>query len=210
LGGIGHLGAFSFHETKNIISGEGGLLIVNDEKLLSRAEVVWEKGTNRASFFRGEINKYGWVDIGSSFLPSETIAAFLYAQLEKLDFIQKKRLEHWNQYYERLYKLHKLKKLLLPNIPKFATNNAHMFFVICNSQKERSALINVLKKEKIHSVFHYLSLHKSEYYLKSNELVNLPNADKYSNRLLRLPMFFELTSKEIERITSTILSFYNE
>ena len=210
LGGIGHLGAFSFHETKNIISGEGGMLVINDDRFVDRAETIWEKGTNRASFFRGEVNKYGWVDIGSSFLPSEITAAFLFAQLEKIEVIQNKRLEHWNQYYNGLKSLEVSNKVILPSIPSFATNNAHMFYIICSTIEERSELINKLKENNVHSVFHYLSLHKSEYYLKNNKLVDLPNSDAFTNRLLRLPMYFELTSKQIDSIISVILSYYDE
>lgn len=136
LGSIGHMAAFSFHETKNIISGEGGLLAINDDRFIERAEIIWEKGTNRSQFFRGEINKYGWVDTGSSFLPSEIISAFLWAQLENLDDIQERRKNIWNTYYEGLSSLKD--KLTLPTIPSYATNNAHMFYLVCNSLEERT------------------------------------------------------------------------
>lgn len=207
LGGIGHLGTFSFHETKNIISGEGGLLIVNDETLIDRAEVVWEKGTNRASFFRGEINKYGWVDVGSSFLPSEIVAAFLYAQLENIKTIQEKRISIWNSYFDGLHELRK--KIKLPYIPDYATNNGHMFYIICNSLDERIRLIEFLKDSGIHAVFHYLSLHKSDFYLKDHQIENLPYTDFYTEHLLRIPMFYELKEDEIMHIIEVIIKFYS-
>jgi dTDP-4-amino-4,6-dideoxygalactose transaminase len=147
LGSIGHMAAFSFHETKNIISGEGGMLVINDERFIKRAEIIREKGTNRSSFFRGEVDKYGWVDIGSSFLPSDIIAAFLFAQLENLDDIQTKRKQIWNQYYNGLSVLQTLGKLKLPHLPDYASNNAHMFFIQCSSLQERTNLIEYLKKD---------------------------------------------------------------
>jgi dTDP-4-amino-4,6-dideoxygalactose transaminase len=208
LGSIGHLAAFSFHETKNIISGEGGMLAINDEKFLERAEIIWEKGTNRASFFRGEINKYGWVDIGSSFLPSEIIAAFLWAQLENLQIIQKKRKAIWNRYYNGLINLEQSGYLRLPKVPTFSTNNAHMFFIVCQSLKERSNLIEALKMHNIHAVFHYLSLHRSEYYLKNNDLVYLPESDLFTDRLLRLPFYFDLNEADQHLVILCIQQFY--
>ena len=140
LGGIGHLGTFSFHETKNIIAGEGGALAINDERFARRAEIIWEKGTNRAEFFRGEINKYGWVDVGSSFLPSEIIAAFLYAQLERLDAIQDKRKQLWQTYFKELSGLADQGLVALPTIPEEASNNAHMFYLVCRSLDARTAI----------------------------------------------------------------------
>jgi len=193
LGSIGHLSAFSFHETKNIQAGEGGLLIINDDRFIKRAEIIWEKGTNRAAFFRGEVNKYGWVDVGSSFLPSDMIAAFLYAQLENLDDIQNKRKEIWTQYYELLKPLEKEGLIQLPKIPDYATNNAHMFYIICKSLDERTKLLNHLKENQIYAVFHYLSLHKSKFYNKIHEKRELKMSEHYENRLLRLPFYFELT-----------------
>jgi len=208
LGSIGHLAAFSFHETKNIIAGEGGLLAINDNQFVDRAEVLWEKGTNRASFFRGEINKYGWVDTGSSFLPSEIIAAFLWAQLENLDPIQKKRKLIWRDYQNGLQNLEKKGLLQLPVLPEYASNNAHMFYILCRSLEERSALIASLKSKDIHAVFHYLSLHKSDYYLKSNKLVNLPQTDQFTDTLLRLPFYYELTQVEQQKVIFAIQEFY--
>ena len=168
LGSIGHLAAFSFHETKNIISGEGGMLVINDERFIERAEIIREKGTNRSKFFRGEIDKYGWVDIGSSFLPSDIIAAFLFGQLEQLDNIQEKRSKIWKTYYDGLKILEETGKLKLPLIKSYASNNAHMFYLVCNSSSDRQKLIKLLKERRIYSVFHYLSLNKSEFYQKNN------------------------------------------
>ena len=158
LGGIGHLGCFSFHETKNIQSGEGGMLVINDDRFVKRAEIIWEKGTNRAEFFRGEVNKYGWVDIGSSFLPSEIIAAFLWAQLENLDNIQNRRKEIWSYYYEGLKTWANAEGIKLPLIPDYASNNAHMFYLVCRNIEQRTSLIKNLKDRNILAVFHYLSL----------------------------------------------------
>jgi dTDP-4-amino-4,6-dideoxygalactose transaminase len=208
LGSMGNLSAFSFHETKNIISGEGGMLVINDEQFIERAEIIREKGTNRSKFFRGEVDKYGWVDIGSSFLPSDIIAAFLYAQLENIDEIQFRRRCLWNTYYKALKPLEEAAKIKLPSIPYYATNNAHLFYIICKSLEERSLLIECLKKQKIMAVFHYLSLHKSPYYYKKYEGEALANVDNYSDCLLRLPMFFELKSEEQELVIDTIHSFY--
>lgn len=208
LGSIGHLGVFSFHETKNIISGEGGLLIINDTQFIKRAEIIREKGTNRSAFFRGEIDKYGWVDIGSSFLPSDIIAAFLYAQLENLEKIQAKRNKIWSVYYEGLKGLAVEGKIKLPVIPEYATNNAHMFYVICKNLEERSALIEKLKSKNINCVFHYLSLHKSPYYQDKYTGKPLPISDNYSDCLVRLPFYYELEESEVELIINEINNFY--
>ena len=205
LGSIGHLGCFSFHETKNIISGEGGMLAINDERFIRRAEIIWEKGTNRAEFFRGEVNKYGWVDIGSSFLPSEVVAAFLWAQIEHLDMIQEKRKQLWNKYYELLSPSAAQGRFTLPNVPSYATNNAHMFYLVCNSLEERTALINKLKANDIGAVFHYLSLHSSPYYHDKHDGRDLPNCDRFADCLLRLPMFFELDVEDVEGICEIIV-----
>lgn len=209
LGSIGHLAAFSFHETKNIISGEGGLLVINDARFIHRAEIIWEKGTNRSEFFRGEVNKYGWVDTGSSFLPSETISAFLYAQLENLDMIQDRRKAIWEQYYEGLKHLEENGFIHLPVLPEYSTNNAHMFYLVCRSLEERTMLIKYLKDNGVLSVFHYLSLHLSGYY-KANytEIPNLPFCDRFADCLLRLPMFYELKAEEIKTIVDLIDRFY--
>jgi dTDP-4-amino-4,6-dideoxygalactose transaminase len=207
LGTIGHLSAFSFHETKNIISGEGGLLGINDEKFIERAEIIWEKGTNRNQFFRGEINKYGWVDTGSSFLPSEVIAAFLWAQLENLEDIQKKRIDIWNQYYDALKPLADKIGFKLPFLPSFATNNAHMFYLVFNEPNARTNFINYLKRNNIHPVFHYLSLHKSDYYLNKHDGRNLPNADKFTECLLRMPLYYSISENDISLISNLIKEY---
>lgn len=204
LGSIGHLAAFSFHETKNIISGEGGMLAINDEQFIARAEIIWEKGTNRSSFFRGEVDKYGWVDIGSSFLPSEIIAAFLWAQIENLDVIQKTRRTHWENYNEALTEWTIKKKISLPIVPDYATNNAHMFFLTCENEEQRVALIQHLKENGVMAVFHYLSLHKSSFYEKNHDGRVLAQTDKFTDNLIRLPLFYELDTKEV---INTILAF---
>ena len=203
LGSIGHLSAFSFHETKNIIAGEGGMLVVNDERFVHRAEIIWEKGTNRAEFFRGEVNKYGWVDTGSSFLPSEVIAAFLWAQIENIKDIQNKRNEIWDTYYDELSKL-KIPSISLPVIPSYATNNAHMFYLVLQNIDQRTKLINHLKNKDIHPVFHYLSLHSSEFYKNKHDGRALANSDKFSNCLVRLPFYYELDIVEVKQILNSI------
>jgi dTDP-4-amino-4,6-dideoxygalactose transaminase len=208
LGGIGHLAAFSFHETKNIISGEGGMLVINDDRFLHRAEIIREKGTNRSQFFRGEVDKYGWVDIGSSFLPSDIIAAFLYAQLENLDKIQAKRILLWNQYYDNLKPLENRGMFKLPFVPDYATNNGHMFYLVCNRAAERTDLISMLGENGIKAVFHYLSLHDSPFYKALNTSEELFNADEYTNCLVRLPLFFELTIKQVDLISNLIVKHF--
>lgn len=209
LGSVGHLGAFSFHETKNIISGEGGMLTVNDEKFIERAEIIREKGTNRSKFFRGEVDKYNWVDIGSSFLPSDIIAAFLYAQLENIELIQKKRKSIWQYYYNGLKPLADKGCLKLPYIPKYATNNAHMFYVILQNEKVRTELIAKLKRNNILSVFHYQSLHRSPFYSINHDKRELPWSDYYSDRLLRLPFYYELNTIDQEKIVDIINAFFS-
>lgn len=210
LGSIGHLAAFSFHETKNIISGEGGLLTINDERFIRRAEIIWEKGTNRSEFFRGEVNKYGWVDTGSSFLLSEIVAAFLWAQIENLDSIQNKRKVLWNEYYTQIAELEAQGLVVRPNLPEYATNNAHMFYLVCRSLEERTGLINYLKQHDILSVFHYLSLHLSDYYtLHYIDIPNLPACDRFADCLVRLPMYYELSIEQVEMICSLITNYFS-
>ena len=207
LGSIGHLSAFSFHETKNIISGEGGMLCINDDRFIQRAEIIWEKGTNRSQFFRGEVDKYSWVDTGSSFLPSEIISAFLWAQIENMGDIQNKRIKIWNRYYEGLSSFEpvSIKRPKLPLVPEYATNNAHMFYLVCDNVDDRTKFIQHLKDKGILSVFHYLSLHKSSYYEKySTRKSELPNSDMFSDCLVRLPLFYELTDEQVEYIINTI------
>jgi len=202
LGSIGHFGAFSFHETKNLISGEGGMLAINDSRFMERAEIIWEKGTNRSAFFRGEVNKYNWVDIGSSFLPSELTAAFLWAQLESLDKIQTRRLQIWHCYNNNL-KLQD-RNIRLPFIPDYATNNAHMYYLVLNETVKRDLIIESLKSEGIHAVFHYQSLHKSPFYKDKCMNLKLDNSEKFTNCLLRLPFFYELENKSIKLISELI------
>jgi dTDP-4-amino-4,6-dideoxygalactose transaminase len=190
LGAIGHLGAYSFHETKNVISGEGGALIVNDERFVNRAEIIREKGTNRSQFFRGQIDKYTWVDIGSSFLPSEIMAAFLWAQLQEADDITQKRLAIWDQYHAELAEYEEKGYLRRPIIPAETQQNAHMYYILLNSLEERTKVIERLKKKDINAVFHYVPLHSSpgglKYGRKNGEL---PLTEDLSDRLLRLPLW---------------------
>ena len=204
LGSIGHLAAFSFHETKNIISGEGGMLVVNDEQFVCRAEIIWEKGTNRSAFFKGEVDKYGWVDVGSSFLPSEIIAAFLWAQLENLEGIQAKRYEIWTSYLEGLSSWAKLQEIQLPSVPDFSTNNAHMFYLICKNGEQRTNLIKYLKDNEVQAVFHYLSLHKSPYYLSVSKEVELKQTDFLSETLVRLPLYVSL---DVQKVINQMIQF---
>lgn len=207
LGSIGDFGTFSFHETKNIIAGEGGLLAINNAKFNARSEIIWEKGTNRSAFFRGEIDKYTWVDIGSSFLPSELIAAFLYAQIEKLAFIQNRRKSIWNRYFKELSVLEQKGHIELPYIPEYATNNGHLFYFLCNSLEERTKILKYLKANGILAVFHYVPLHSTEFY-KQQEQISLPNADKFGNCLIRLPLFYELSETDQTFIIEKIINFY--
>jgi dTDP-4-amino-4,6-dideoxygalactose transaminase len=204
LGGIGHLGAFSFHDTKNIIAGEGGALAINHAPFVKRAEILWEKGTNRSAFFRGEVDKYGWVDIGSSFLPSELISAFLLAQLESTEQIQNMRKLAWQTYYEMLRPLESRGVQVMQNLP----HNAHLFYLVCQSLEERTALIEHLKLQEIASVFHYLSLHKSQCFAPKHDGRELPQADRYTDCLLRLPLFAELGTEGATAVSEQILAFY--
>lgn len=207
LGSIGHLAAFSFHETKNMQCGEGGLLAINDEHFVGRAEIIWEKGTNRAEFFRGEVNKYGWVDIGSSFLPSDVTAAFLWAQLGELEMIQNKRKWIWNRYYDELKEWAEKLEIKLPVIPDYATNNAHMFYLICKDDNQRTDFISYLKSNKIQAVFHYMNLHKSKFYGDQYKTCELIQSDIYTNQLVRLPLYVDLDEEQVSFIINTIKKF---
>ncbi len=209
LGSIGHLAAFSFHETKNIISGEGGMLVVNEMQFAKRAEIIWEKGTNRSAFFRGEVDKYNWVDIGSSFLPSEITAAFLWAQLECLDQIQSNRKEIWHAYHEKLKGLEASGKFKLQHIPSYSTNNAHIFYLLCPSADCRKQLIEDFVKNKIYAIFHYISLHSSPFYRDKHTGRTLKNSDTFSDTLIRLPIFNTLKLSEIERVVDIIKTKFN-
>lgn len=192
LGTIGHFGCYSFHETKNYSMGEGGSLVINDERFIERAEIIREKGTDRSKFFRGEIDKYSWVDIGSSYLPSDISAAVLWAQLEKLDEIQEKRRQIHEMYYEGLSDLEKEGHLRLPIINNYAESNYHLFYILMNSEGERDNLLSQLKENGIGAVFHYVPLHTSTYYREIYGDVSLPFTEDLSGRVLRLPMFFDL------------------
>lgn len=208
LGSMGKFGTFSFHETKNIISGEGGLLAINNSSFIKRAEIIREKGTNRSSFFRGEVDKYGWVDIGSSFLPSDIIAAYLFAQLENLDVIQARRRAIWQAYYAALLPVaEKSGRFTLPLLPEYATNNAHMFYLVCDSIKTRTELISFMKSRGVHAVFHYLSLHKSAFYADKHDGRVLKNSDRYTDCVLRLPLFYELSEEEAVRVTNAVVDY---
>ena len=209
LGSIGHLGCFSFHETKNVTAGgEGGLLTVNDDRFIRRAEIIWEKGTNRAEFFRGMVNKYGWVDTGSSFLPAEINSAFLLAQLENLDTIQQRRKAIWQQYYDGLKPLADKGFFQMPDMPDYATNNAHMFYFVCRNLEERTRLLSYLKENGVLAVFHYLSLHLSGYYKEHSDTIpQLPNCDRFADCLVRLPMYYELKDEEISQVVEIITHF---
>lgn len=209
LGSFGHLAAFSFHETKNIISGEGGMLVINDIQFSERAEIIREKGTNRSQFYRGEADKYGWMDIGSSFLPSDIIAAFLFAQLENIEYIQNKRITHWNSFYNKLKPLADQNHFSILECGENKTNNGHLFAIVLNDLETRSRLINHLKSQSILAVFHYLSLHKSSYYNDKHDGRELDKSDKFSDTLLRLPFYFELTKEDIDLICDQIIAFFD-
>jgi len=208
LGTIGHLGTFSFHETKNIVTGEGGMLLVNEESLTERAEILWEKGTNRAAFQRGEVQKYEWVDVGSSFLPSDLVAATLCAQMSHVEDIQAKRVRHWIKYFEGLKHLQAKGKIQLPIIPEYASINGHLFYIVTGDRSERDRLLGQLQAKGINAVFHYLSLHSSPYYKDKHDGRELPNADRYSDCLIRLPLYYSLTEKEINYVVKAVEEFY--
>jgi len=208
LGSIGHMAAFSFHETKNISCGEGGMLVVNDTNIAPRAEIIWEKGTNRAAFYRGEVDKYGWVDIGSSFLPSDMAAAFLLGQLDLLDEIQQKRKEIFNSYFNLLKPLQQSGNIQLPVIPEYATSNGHLFYIVTNDTIEREKLIRHLNEQGIQAVFHYLPLHLSPYFKDKYTGLPLPLAEHYADCLLRLPLYYDLSFEGIEMVVNSISGFY--
>ncbi|MGH8661529.1 MAG: dTDP-4-amino-4,6-dideoxygalactose transaminase [Burkholderiales bacterium] len=210
LGAIGHLGCLSFHETKNVISGEGGALLVNDERLAARAEVIREKGTNRAQFFRGEVDKYSWVDIGSSYLPSELVGAFLWAQLERAEAINAKRIGLCSAYRKGLEALERRGALALPRRePAGVTGNGHMFYVLLKDLATRTRLIEHLKARGIHSVFHYVPLHSSPAGRKFGRAAGpMTVTDDVSGRLLRLPLYYDLTEAEVDGIAAAIKEFF--
>ncbi|MFK5856848.1 MAG: dTDP-4-amino-4,6-dideoxygalactose transaminase [Bacteroidota bacterium] len=210
LGSFGQMATFSFHETKNISSGEGGLLVLNDEKFIERAEIVWEKGTNRSAFSRGDVDKYEWVDVGASYSPSEIIAAFLYAQLTHIEDIQETRIAIWDRYYSNLLPLSKKGLFQIVKLPEFATNNGHLFYLLTENKDQRDELLDYLNNNMVHAVFHYLSLHSSPYYLKYHDGRELPNSDKFADTLLRLPLFYELPLDIVDMICEKVAEFYGE
>lgn len=209
LGTIGHIGCFSFHETKNYSMGEGGAILLNDRQFFERAEVIREKGTNRSKFFRGEVDKYTWVDLGSSYLPSDINAAILKVQFEHLTEIQNKRNEIFESYFARLKHLEKRNKIRLPVIPDNCTSNSHMFYLIAKNLEERTRLMSYLKKNGVLSVFHYVPLHSSAYSQKNFGEFSLPSTEDLSSRLMRLPMFYSLKQEEVDVITDLIIAFYD-
>ena len=211
LGGIGHLGAMSFHETKNIIAGEGGALLINDPQFTRRAEIIREKGTNRNQYFRGEVDKYSWVDIGSSYLPGDLVAAFLYAQMEQADTITERRLQIWQRYYDGLKSLADRGVIKLPVVPADHEHNAHMFYIKTVGIEERSSLIKFLKEEGVHSVFHYVPLHSS---LAGKSFGRYAGEDNYttkeSERLLRLPLYLYMDDSCVEHVIKSIVGFFDQ
>ncbi len=210
LGTSGHFAAFSFHETKNISSGQGGMLVINDHSMINRAEKVWVKGTNQLDMQRGIIPKYEWVDLGSNFYPSEITACLLFAQLQSIEFIQYKRKLIWKTYEKQLRNLEKSGKIKLTTLEDYQSNNYHIFYILCASQYERDDLISFLKKNNIMAVFHYSPLHSSPYAQgKSTETFVLPNAERYSQTLLRLPLYVELDLSQVIEITNLISTFYH-
>jgi dTDP-4-amino-4,6-dideoxygalactose transaminase len=209
LGSIGHLACFSFHETKNIISGEGGALLINDPSFIPRAEIIWEKGTNRSAFNRGEVDRYSWIDVGSSFLPSEITAAFLWAQLENVDEIQRKRKLIWSEYYKNLSPIEKSGEITLPRIPKSCEHNSHIFYLITKSLRQRDELLKYLDSKGVNAIFHYLPLHGSAFYSNRHTGPALVNCDRYADTLVRLPMYFELSIEEVRYISKTVGYFYD-
>jgi len=209
LGGIGHLGCLSFHETKNIIAGEGGALLINDERFVGRAEVIREKGTNRSEFFRGEVDKYTWVDVGSSYLPGEIVAAFLWAQMEDVKRITDKRLAIWNTYDAGLNGLERKGVLRLPVVPAECKHNAHMFYVLFDDLESRTRAIESLNRNDITAVFHYVPLHSSPAGVKFGRAHgDMTVTNHTSDRLLRLPLYYDMSEADTERVIETLVSFY--
>jgi dTDP-4-amino-4,6-dideoxygalactose transaminase len=209
LGSFGDMSAFSFHETKNIGAGEAGMLVINNASFNLRAEIIREKGTNRSAFYRGEVAKYNWQDVGSSFLPAELVAACLLAQFENMSNIQEKRIAIWNYYYKNLLPLQTSGHLLLPSVPEDSTNNAHIFYLVCPSYEDRTKLINHLRQNQIEAVFHYQALHCSPFYISQHDGRPMPQANRYADCLVRLPLHTSLTESEQNFIIQTILDFYH-
>ena len=209
LGTIGDLGCFSFHETKNVISGEGGAIVINNEKYIERAEIIREKGTNRSKFFRGQVDKYTWVDIGSSYLPSDLVAAFLYSQLENMDKINQKRKNIWNEYNEFFKQYDEIIKR--PVIPEICVHNAHMFYLLFPNLDLRTKYIDYMKENNILTVFHYIPLHSSpagQHYCKTVGDMSVTN--RISDTLVRLPLFYELDKEQMDKIKQCSAEFFRE
>ena len=205
LGTIGHLGAYSFHETKNIMAGEGGALLINDKSFIERAKIIRDKGTNRCQFFEGQVDKYTWMDIGSSYLPSEIIAAFLWAQMERAKEITQQRLVIWQQYHDALIELENAEKIRRPIIPEYCQHNAHIYYVILNSPDMRKYIIGKLNQDNINAVFHYVPLHLSpagKHYARTQG--DLVHTEYLSEQLLRLPLWIGLNANDIDRVVSTL------
>ena len=203
LGGLGRFGAFSFHETKNVSCGEGGLFIARDAADATRAEILREKGTNRSAFFRGEVDKYGWIDVGSSFLPSDILAAYLAGQLDRLEEIQGHRTMLWQAYKERLAGLPD-HGVTLPDVPRYATNNAHMFYLVCANLAQRGKILTALREQEIHAAFHYISLHSSPYFAARHDGRALPNSDRLTDGLLRLPLHMAMSRSDADRVADVL------
>jgi dTDP-4-amino-4,6-dideoxygalactose transaminase len=209
LGTIGDFGTFSFHETKNYTMGEGGALLTQNKDFIERSEIIREKGTNRSKFFRGQVDKYSWVDLGSSYLPSEINAAYLYAQLEEADEINKNRLNIWNMYYKGLKSLEEKGFIELPVVPEYCKHNAHMFYIKCDDLEERTELITYLKENDISAVFHYIPLHSAEAGLKFGRFHGEDKfTTKESERLIRLPLYYGLEVDKVRIIIEKIIKFY--
>lgn len=208
LGSFGRLSAFSFHETKNIISGEGGLLAVNDASLKKAAEIVWQKGTNRQAFSRGEVNKYEWVSLGSSFLASEITAAFLWGQLEHIDKIQERRIMLWKSYEEQLRPMAQAGLFEILEVPAYANINGHLFYLVCSSENQRVRLLQHLRDHKIGAVFHYVALHASPFARAHCPSPSLPNAERYATCLIRLPLYYELSLEDVSRVSNALVEFF--
>ena len=206
LGTIGAIGAMSFHETKNISSGEGGLILIRDAVMHNRAEIIREKGTNRSAFFRGEVDKYGWVDIGSSFLPSDIIAAYLLAQIERLSEIQGRRRAIWHRYASALVPEVARHGVVMTELPSFATNNAHMFYMVCADRAQRQHLLDGLRESGILGTSHYISLHSSPYFNRFHDGRPLPSSDRFTDTVIRLPLFVDLTDDEVDLVSSRVVA----
>ena len=209
IGSLGHFAAFSFHETKNISCGEGGLLVVNDPRFIERAEILRDKGTNRKQFLNGAVDKYEWVDIGGSFAPNEITAAYLFAKLEKLDLIQNRRLEIWNAYFKEFETIDS-HLIDIPKIPSHSKSNGHGFFIVCNSVETRDSLIAFMAKKGIQLAFHYQALHQSKYYLEGNQAISLPNSERFSKGLVRFPLYAEMDMENVQLICDKVMEFLRE